>query len=58
MTVEGVDSTDSDEGMCPMTKRVYEKPVVETEPAFETLSGCLHLSLFDPTCQMSPGPLN
>lgn len=39
-----------------MAKREYEKPAIETEPAFETLSGCALLSPFDPTCQPSPGP--
>ena len=31
------------EGMT-MTKKTYEKPVIESEPAFATLSGCSEVS--------------
>jgi len=33
-----------------MIKKGYEKPVVETEPAFETLSGCAKENEQDPPC--------
>ena len=32
-----------------MTKKTYEKPVIESEPAFATLSGCSEVS-DDVTC--------
>jgi hypothetical protein len=36
-------------------KKVYQKPVVDTEPAFETLAGCAHQDPEDPGCYESPG---
>ena len=42
-------------GVRQMTKKEYEKPAIETEPAFETLSGCSNASS-NFQCQIqSPG---
>jgi hypothetical protein len=38
-----------------MIKKEYEKPVVETEAAFETLSGCARANPADFQCTLSQG---
>jgi hypothetical protein len=38
-------------------KKPYVKPDVESEQAFETLSGCATEDITDPVCQPSPGPV-
>jgi len=36
-------------------KNKYEKPMIESEPAFETLAGCSWEDPEDPSCFESPG---